>query len=141
MAFEANEFGRSVAAPGLLFADQPYTNESRVMADSVELEGGFPVFAKIGEDVKAYGTKPSDEGAYFLGIAQRVVVRDEYPAGTAVNVVTAGRIWVKVDADVCSGNKAFITTAGAWGATGTEVANATYKTSAKSGGYAVVELK
>lgn len=140
MAFEADEFGRSIAAPGLVFPDQPYTCETRVMAEEVDSEGGFPIFGKIGEDVKAYAQNPASNG-YFLGIAQRIVTRDSYPAGVALSVVTAGRIWVKVAADVSSGNHAFITAEGKFGAAGTELANATYKTSAKNGGYAVVELK
>lgn len=140
MAFEADEFGRSIAAPGLVFADQPYTCESHVMAEEADLEGGFPVFGKVGEDVKAYAASPAENG-YFLGIAQRIVTRDSYPVGTPVSVVTAGRIWVKVAADVSSGNKAYITSEGKWGATGTAINNATYKTSAKANGYAVVEIK
>ena len=140
MAFEANEYGRSIAAPGLVLNDQPYTTGSRVMAEDALSEGGFAVYGKKGEDVKGYAASPESDG-YFLGIAQRVVTRDEYPIGTPVTVVTAGQIWVKVEADVSSGNGAFITTAGGWGAAGTAVANATYRTSAKSGGYAVIELK
>lgn len=144
MAFEANEYGRSVAAPGLIFADQPYSVESRVIApdNGVDLEGGFPLFAKVGEDVKVYkSATAAGEGSVFLGIAQRLVHYDSYPAGTPVNVVTFGRMWVKVAEDVQSGTTAKLTSAGAWGAAGTELKNVTYKTSAKAGGYAVVEIK
>ena len=46
------------------------------MAEGSDLEGGFPVYKKKGEDVKAYVNKPSTDG-YFFGVAQRIVTRDE----------------------------------------------------------------
>lgn len=155
MAFEANEFGRSVAAPGLVFADQPYTNESHVMGKvtvsgteygaDVSAEGGFAVFAKPGEDVKVFSVAPGDSG-YFLGIAQRVVNRDSYPIGTPVNVITKGRVWVKVYEAVESGTVVGLGSSGfgkphATTAANTDLSNATYRTSAAANGYAVVELK
>lgn len=266
MAFEANEYGRSVAAPGLIFSDQPTATESRCMADDADSEGGFPVFAKKGEDVKAYATKPeavehvkrvvevtpalksgetgavgsktvtvtigaktfsatttsaetiasiiddlvaainnastgsesfvavdgttkitltakdygssyndimiiagstdgnvefdestgvkqtaagvdAKEGGYFLGIAQRIVTRDEYPAGTPVTVVTTGHIWVKAGGDVLSGDGLAIDANGKWVAvdsedqTQTAVQGGKFLTSASEGAYAVVALK
>lgn len=146
MAFEADEYGRSVAAPGLVFPDQPYSTESRCMADTTESEGGFPVFAKKGDDVKAYVEKPETDG-YFLGIAQRVVNRDEYPVGSPVTVVTTGQIWVKVGGDVKSGEGVGLNADGAFVAydssdnTQTEIPGATFKSTAPSGAYAVVMLK
>lgn len=146
MAFEANEYGRSVAAPGLIFPDQPTATESRCMADDADSEGGFPVFAKKGEDVKAYASKPEADG-YFLGIAQRIVTRDEYKAGTPVTVVTTGHIWVKTGGDVKSGDELAIDENGKWVALKKEDSKQTavqggkFLTSASEGAYAVVAIK
>lgn len=266
MAFTAEEYGRSVAAPGLVFPDQPYLSVSRCMADSTTDEGGFPVFAVKGEDVKAYATKPeavehvkrvvevtpalksgetgaagsktvtvtigaktfsatttsaetiasiiddlvaainnastgsesfvavdgttkitltakdygssynaiaitagstddnvefdestgvkqtaagvdAKEGGYFLGIAQRVITHDEYPAGTPVSVVASGMVWVVVGGDVKSGESVGISSAGKFvaydsnDATQTEIPGAKFMKTAPSGSYAVVVLK
>lgn len=155
MAFEANEYGCSIAAPGLILPDQPYQTLSRKIEDGTELEGGFAVWAKKGEDIKVWGTRPTvettetdgtktvspDPNSYFLGIAQRIVTRDEYPKGTPVNVVTSGQIWVKVAAAVQSGNGAYITTTGEWGPSGTAITGVTYLTSATANGYAVIAIK
>lgn len=147
MAFTANEFGRSIAAPGLVFPDQPYSTESRCMAEATESEGGFPVFAKKGEDVKVYTAKP-ETGGYFLGIAQRVVNRDEYPVGSPVTVVTEGQIWVSVGGDVKSGDNVGIDASGNFvayegAATGSleEVKGGKFMSTAPSGSYARVVLK
>ena len=147
MAFTAEDYGRSVAAPGLIFPDQPYQTVSRCMAESSDSEGGFPVFAKKGEDVKAFAEKPVSDG-YFLGIAQRIQTRDEYPVGTPVTVVTSGTIWVSVGGDVKSGQGVGIDASGnfvafAGEATGslTEVKGGKFMSTAPSGSYAVVVLK
>lgn len=149
MSFEANEYGRSVAAPGLVFPDQPYSTVSRCMAGAKLIEGGSPVFAKKGEDVKAFAEKPVSDG-YFLGIAQRIITRDEYPAGTPVTVVTSGMIWVTAGADVQSGESVGIDASGNFvpydgestgAASLTEVKGGTFTTSASNGGYVVVTLK
>lgn len=149
MSFEANEYGRSVAAPGLIFPDQPTSTVSRCMAEEKKKEGGFAVFAKKGEDVKAYATKPVSDG-YFLGIAQRIVTRDEYGVGTPVTVVTSGMIWVTAGADIRSGESVGIDASGNFvpydgestgAASLTEVKGGTFTTSAQNGGYVVVSLK
>lgn len=147
MAFTAEDYGRSVAAPGLIFPDQPYSTESRCMAEGTESEGGFPVFAKKGDDVKAYVEKPETDG-YFLGIAQRIQTRDEYPVGTPVTVVTDGMIWVSVGGDVKSGQGVGIDASGNFvafegEATGSleEVKGGKFMSTAPSGAYAVVVLK
>lgn len=147
MAFTAEEYDRSVAAPGLIFPDQPYSTVSRCMAEGTESEGGFPVFAKKGEDVKAYTEKPETDG-YFLGIAQRIQTRDEYPVGTPVTVVTEGMIWVSVGGDVKSGQGVGIDASGNFmafegEATGSleEVKGGKFMSTAPSGSYAVVVLK
>lgn len=146
MAFEANEYGRSIAAPGLVLPDQPYTSVSRVAAEAFETEGGFPVFAKKGEDAKGYAASPASDG-YFLGIGQRIVTRDEYPVGTPISVVVTGMVWVKVGGDVQSGDGVSVNATGEFvksdsGTSGlTDVSNAKFMTSATSGSYAVVALK
>lgn len=147
MAFTAEDYGRSVAAPGLIFPDQPYSTVSRCMAEGTESEGGFPVFAKKGEDAKAYTEKPETDG-YFLGIAQRIQTRDEYPVGTPVTVVTDGMIWVSVGGDVKSGQGVGIDASGNFvafegAATGSleEVKGGKFMSTAPSGSYAVVVLK
>lgn len=147
MAFTAEDYGRSVAAPGLIFPDQPYSTVSRCMAEGTQSEGGFPVFAKKGEDVKAYTEKPETDG-YFLGIAQRIQTRDEYPVGTPVTVVTDGMIWVSVGGDVKSGQGVGIDASGNFvafegAATGSleEVKGGKFMSTAPSGSYAVVVLK
>lgn len=147
MAFTAEDYGRSVAAPGLIFPDQPYSTVSRCMAEGTESEGGFPVFAKKGEDVKAYVEKPETDG-YFLGIAQRIQTRNEYPFGTPVTVVTDGMIWVSVGGDVKSGDNVGIDASGNFvafegEATGSleEVKGGKFMSTAPSGSYAVVVLK
>lgn len=147
MAFTAEDYGRSVAAPGLIFPDQPYSTVSRCMAEGTQSEGGFPVFAKKGEDVKAYTEKPETDG-YFLGIAQRIQTRDEYPVGTPVTVVTDGMIWVSVGGDVKSGQGVGIDASGNFvafegEATGSleEVKGGKFMSTAPSGSYAVVVLK
>ena len=147
MAFEANDYGRSVAAPGLIFPDQPTSTVSRCMAEDKKSEGGFPVFAKKGEDVKGYAEKPATDG-YFLGIAQRIVTRDEYPIGTPVTVVTGGMIWVTAGADVKSGDNVGIDASGNFvpfegAATGSlpEVKGGKFMSTAPSGSYAIVALK
>lgn len=147
MAFTAEDYGRSVAAPGLIFPDQPCSTESRCMAEGTESEGGFPVFGKEGEDVKGYVEKPA-EGGFFLGIAQRIQTRNEYPVGTPVTVVTSGTIWVSVGGDVKSGQGVGIDASGnfvafAGEATGslTEVKGGKFMSTAPSGSYAVVVLK
>lgn len=147
MAFTAEDYGRSVAAPGLIFPDQPYQTVSRCMAEATQSEGGFPVFAKKGEDVKAYAEKPATDG-YFLGIAQRIQTRDEYPVGTPVTVVTDGMIWVSVGGDVKSGDNVGIDASGNFvafegEATGSleEVKGGKFMSTAPSGSYAVVVLK
>lgn len=147
MAFTAEDYGRSVAAPGLIFPDQPYQTVSRCMAEGTQSEGGFPVFAKKGENVKAYTAKPETNG-YFLGIAQRIQTRDEYPVGTPVTVVTEGMIWVSVGGDVQSGQAVGIDASGNFvafegEATGSleEVKGGKFMSTAPSGSYAVVVLK
>lgn len=147
MAFTAEEYGRSVAAPGLIFPDQPYQTVSRCMAEATQSEGGFPVFAKKGEDVKAYTKKPETDG-YFLGIAQRIQTRDEYPVGTPVTVVTDGMIWVSVGGNVKSGQGVGIDASGnfvAFEGEATdsleEVKGGKFMSTAPSGSYAVVVLK
>lgn len=251
MAFNNNQFGRDIAAPGLVFPDTPYDCESGCMADSSTLEGGFALYRIPGEDVPCYATKPASvsqvkrvleltpviavagvgtvkircngvviasasttaettvatlidglvsglaasagyvfddgttkltitakeygaqansdvfaveysadsgfsgsitqttagvtakEGGYFRGVAQRIVTRDEYPAGTPVSIITKGKVWVLVSDDVQSGKSAYTCTAG-WGnssSTGAEqVSNGKYVTSAPAGGFAVLEL-
>ena len=149
MAFTAEDYGRSIAAPGLVEPDQPYSTESRCMAESTDKEGGFPVFAKKGEDVKAFVEKPVSDG-YFLGVAQRVITRDEYPAGTPVTVVTTGMIWVTAGADVQSGENVGIDASGNFvpydgestgAASLTEVKGGKFATSASAGSYAKVFIK
>ena len=253
MAFTAEDYGRSVAAPGLVFPDQPYSTVSRCMAEGTESEGGFPVFANKGEDVKAYATKPAGadavarvvevtvggtvaendkysvtigstkyevtagngdtasdvatalatavdadtnygasasdgkvtitastagaaanadvfavatdstagtiakvektagadavEAGYFLGIAQRIQTRDEYPVGTPVTVVTTGMIWVAVGGDVKSGDDVALDSDGKFVAydstdsTQTAISGGKFMSTAPSGAYAVVALK
>lgn len=146
MSFEANEYGRSVAAPGLVINDQPYSTVSRCMAEANATEGGFPVFAKKGEDVKAYVEKPATDG-YFLGIAQRIVTRDEYPVGTPVTVVTGGQIWVTAGGDVKSGDAVGIDADGKFvvydssASTQTAVEGGKFITSASNGQYVIVSIK
>lgn len=247
MAFTANEFGRSLAAPGLVVPNNPYTTLSGCMADDSSLEGGFPLFRIPGDDVRVYATKPSevsgvarvlevtpvlgtaaagtvkvkkngvvvasatttsestvatvidalvaswDEDLYtptdgttkltvtakaqtadrnadvfemeysdgvgfsgniaqttagvtakaggaFLGVAERIATRDEYPAGTPVTVITKGQTYVLVAADVTSGSSAYVTSEGGWGTSGTQVSNGKYITSAAAGGFAILEL-
>lgn len=146
MAFTAEDYGRSVAAPGLIFPDQPYQTVSRCMAEGTESEGGFPVFAKKGEDVKAYVKKPETDG-YFLGIAQRIQILNEYPVGTPVTVVTTGMIWVVVGGDVKSGDDVALNSDGKFVAldsedeTQTAIAGGKFMSTAPSGAYAVVVLK
>lgn len=146
MAFTAEDYGRSVAAPGLIFPDQPYQTVSRCMAEGTESEGGFPVFAKKGEDVKAYVEKPETDG-YFLGIAQRIQILNEYPVGTPVTVVTTGMIWVVVGGDVKSGDDVALDSDGKFVAldsedeTQTAIAGGKFMSTAPSGAYAVVVLK
>ena len=149
MAFEAEDYGRSVAAPGLIFPDHPYATESRCMAESCSKEGGFAVFAKKGEDVKAFATKPVSYG-YFLGVAQRIVTRDEYPVNTPVTVVTTGKIWVTAGADIQSGESVGIDASGNFvpydgestgAASLTEVKGGTFTSSAANGQYVQVVLK
>lgn len=146
MAFTAEDYGRSVAAPGLIFPDQPYSTVSRCMAEGSESEGGFPVFAKEGEDAKAYTAKPETDG-YFLGIAQRIQTRDEYPVGTPVTVVTTGMIWVVVGGDVKSGDDVALDSDGKFVALDSEdetqiaIAGGKFMSTAPSGAYAVVVLK
>lgn len=146
MAFTAEDYGRSVAAPGLIFPDQPYSTVSRCMAEGSESEGGFPVFAKKGEDAKAYTAKPETDG-YFLGIAQRIQTRDEYPVGTPVTVVTTGMISVVVGGDVKSGDDVALDSDGKFVAldsedeTQTAIAGGKFMSTAPSGAYAVVVLK
>ena len=146
MAFTAEDYGRSVAAPGLIFPDQPYQTVSRCMAEGTQSEGGFPVFAKKGEDVKAYTAKPETNG-YFLGIAQRIQTRDEYPVGTPVTVVTTGMIWVVVGGDVKSGDDVALDSDGKFVAldsedeTQTAIDGGKFMSTAPSGAYAVVVLK
>lgn len=142
MSFTADEFGRSVAAPGLVFPDIPYTCFSGVMADSSDLEGGFPVYKKKGEDVKVYATKPAEDG-YFFGVAQRIVTRDEYPAGTPVSIITKGLVWVIAGGDVKSGDSVYVTADGKFTAASsgnTAEAGAKFITSAASGSFVVLEL-
>lgn len=146
MAFTAEDYGRSVAAPGLIFPDQPYQTVSRCMAEGTESEGGFPVFAKKGEDAKAYTAKPETDG-YFLGIAQRIQTRDEYPVGTPVAVVTTGMIWVVVGGDVKNGDDVALDSNGKFVAldsedeTQTAITGGKFMSTAPSGAYAVVVLK
>ena len=264
MSFEAQDYGRSVAAPGLIEPDQPYSTISRCITANKESEGGFPIFAIKGEDDTAYPTKPAaveqvkrvveitptikqgetgavgskkvtvhigtetfeitttasdgvadvvddlvaaindastgsalfvaadgttkltltakeygsaansiaitaesldanivigdsavvqttagvdgKEAGYFLGIAQRIVTRDEYMKGNAVTVVTTGVIWVKVAGDVKSGETVGVTADNGFvkydstPGTQTEL-NAKFITSAAEGGYAKVMLK
>lgn len=160
MAFEANEYGRSVAAPGLVLPDQPYSSVSRCAAEDFESEGGFPVFAIKGEDAKGYakfpqvpdsskddGSTKDDPKGYFLGIGQRIVTRDEYPAGTPISVIVTGMAWVKVGGNVESGDDVAINASGAFVkadssvTTLKNVSNAKFMTSATNGSYAVVALK
>lgn len=48
MAFSANQFGRSIAAPGLIVPNQPSVIDSGVMQEDKNVEGGFPLFGKFG---------------------------------------------------------------------------------------------
>lgn len=144
MAYDFNEFGRSIAVPGMVIPNQPSNVESRCMMEDKDSEGGFPVFGKIGEDQAGYAVKPG-EGGYFIGVAERMVVRDAYPKGTPVSVVTSGVIYVQVATDVKSGEEAGVNADGGWGVKGGDgieaIAGAKYRTSASAGSLAQLILK
>lgn len=131
--------------PAWSFRTSP-TPASPRRGGSVRNRGGFPVFAKKGEDAKGYAASPASDG-YFLGIGQRIVTRDEYPVGAPISVVVTGMVWVKVGGDVQSGDGVSVNATGEFvksdsGTSGlTDVSNAKFMTSATSGSYAVVALK
>lgn len=147
MAFESDKFGRSAAAPGLPLFGEGYRAVSYIISDSVESEGGFPLFGVAGSDGLAWGslsaaTEAAGEGTvFFAGVAVREAIRDEFEAGESVAACREGSIWVKVAEDVQSGTKAYYTADGGFGAAGTEIEGATYQTTALADGLALLELK
>lgn len=148
MAFDSDKFGRSTAAPGLPLFGEGYRAVSYIIQDSVESEGGFPLFGVAGSDGLAWGSLTAateaagDDGSvYFAGVAVREAIRDEFEAGEPVAACREGSIWVKVAEDVQSGAKAYYTADGGFGAAGTEIEGATYQTTALADGLALVELK
>lgn len=144
MAFEADFFGRSKAAPGLPRLGVGYRAVSFIIQDDVDAEGGFPLFGVAGSDGVVWGSLATAAGqgtAYFAGVAVREAIRDGFEAGEIVTACRGGSIWVKVAEDVTSGTGVYYTADGAFGAAGTEVSGATYMTSASADGLALVEIK
>lgn len=56
MAYLSNEFGASEKAAGLLIPNVPATIITSKLQEDVDLEGGFPVYARKGQDKKCYKT-------------------------------------------------------------------------------------
>lgn len=148
MAFENDKFGRSPAAPGLVFPNGSYRAQSFTIQDDVDAEGGYPLFGVVGEDGKAWGslstaTEEAGESGtvYFAGVAVREAIRDGAKAGEIVAGLREGLVWVKVAEDVSSGAQAYYTADGEFGAAGTEISGGAYVTSASADGLAALEIK
>ena len=139
MAFESNEYGRSEAANGLLIPNQPTTVLTGIMQEDVPLEGGFPLWGKLGEGDKCWATKPESD-SFFKGIAQRITIRDEYYKADNVSIVAKGAIWVKVAETVKSGQEAKISEEGKIGVTGTAIPDARFLTDSNADSLAVLML-
>lgn len=56
MAYQINDYGATEKAAGLLIPNIPNTIASFVLQEDVDLEGGFPVYGRKGQDKKCYKT-------------------------------------------------------------------------------------
>lgn len=56
MAYQINDYGATEKAAGLLIPNIPNTIASFILQEDVDLEGGFPVYARKGLDKKCYKT-------------------------------------------------------------------------------------
>lgn len=56
MSYQNNDFGASEKAAGLLIPNIPNTIVSFILQEDVDLEGGFPVYGRKGQDKKCYKT-------------------------------------------------------------------------------------
>lgn len=54
MAYQINDYGATEKAAGLLIPNIPNTIASFILQEDVDLEGGFPVYARKGQDKKCY---------------------------------------------------------------------------------------
>lgn len=81
------------------------------------------------------------EAGYFIGVVQYEVTKDAFPQGTLANVIIDGQVMVQVASDVQSGAGAYVDGNGDWAASGTSISGAKYLTSAKNGGFAVLQIK
>lgn len=54
MAYQINDYGATERAAGLLIPNIPNTIASFILQEDVDLEGGFPVYARKGQDKKCY---------------------------------------------------------------------------------------
>lgn len=93
-----------------------------------------------GEIAQTTAGVTAKESGYFVGVVQHEVTKDAFPQGTMANVLIAGQIMVKVADDVQSGATGYVND-GEWSNTGTQVSNTKYLTSAKAGGFAVLQVK
>ncbi len=63
MAYQINDYGASEKAAGLLIPNIPATIITSKLQEDVDLEGGFPVYARKGQDKKCYKTYVSSAKA------------------------------------------------------------------------------
>ena len=108
------------------------------------LEPGQPVAR--GTD-KAVHAKLAKASAEVIGVALHTHKEPKTPyygAGDSIGVMTFGRVWVEVAADVTAGDKAGVNAQGQFikAASDTDaVAGATYLTTAKSGEMAILNIR
>lgn len=146
MAISKEDFNETIGLPGLIFPHVPHSIETGTLQEDKEAGGGFPLWAKKGEDGKVYATKPESDG-YLAGIAARTRFdcHDEgYSAGDEVGVLKKGRLWVRALGEVLSGQPAYVNdtnngiTATAEGATA--IPGGSFKTAGTDGKLVQLEI-
>lgn len=87
-------------------------------------------------------------GGQFLGIAKayqrNVYDKEQYDNQTTVEIITKGKVWVKVEEPVVAGDKAACGDSGKFKKTsgsGYDEINGVFETSADSGKYVILNLK
>lgn len=135
-----------VAFAGML-ADATLGTVDSFLAETV-LGFGVPVIRGTNKERQAKAVSAAGDAAKVIGVTVHDQCHEQsaYNVKDAVNVLTAGRVWVKVAATVVAGDLAGTseTATPAWGkvdATYLAVTNAKFISSAAANGFAILEIK
>jgi hypothetical protein len=108
-------------------------------ANSAVITLSVPTGATAGTVTRTVNGVDEVGASHFRGVIVRGNTTQKYLDVAALPVLTRGKIWIRVAANVVAHKAAFITAEGGFGASGTEI-NGRYLTDAAAEGLAILEL-